>query len=86
METNSLCCPIIPEYNLGCDGKQIKKEPKEESWDLQEEEFKAADIPEVTKKLIAAEFLRLKRLRPTWKPSKAARKAGEKYNVKFVFE
>lgn len=39
-----------------------------------------------TKKLIAAEFIRLQRLHPKWKPSKLARKAGEKYNVKFTFE
>jgi hypothetical protein len=39
-----------------------------------------------TKKLIAAEYMRLIRLHPKWKNSKAMRKAGEKYNVKFIIE
>jgi hypothetical protein len=43
----------------------------------------ALAIPAETKKLIAAEYLRLIQLHPKWKNSKAMRKAGEKYNVKF---
>lgn len=44
------------------------------------------DISDATKKFIAAEYARLCRLHPNWKVSKAMRKAGEKYNVKFEFK
>jgi hypothetical protein len=60
--------------------------PKETPKDLQAEELNAANIPANTKKLIATEYMRLRGLHPKWKPSKAARKAGEKYNVKFDFK
>lgn len=40
-------------------------------------------IPADTKKLIATEYMRLIRLHPKWKNSKAMRKAGEKYSIKF---
>jgi hypothetical protein len=63
-----------------------EQQEKNKAWHLQGQELTTADIPEDTKKLIAAEFMRLKKLHPNWKPSKAARKAGEKYNVKFMFE
>ena len=58
-----------------------KKEP-----DPQAEALELSDMPANTKKLIAAEYMRLRRIHPKWKVSKAMRKAGEKYNVKFEFE
>jgi hypothetical protein len=45
-----------------------------------------ANIPDATKKLIAAEYMRLCRKHPNWKAHKAMRKAGEKYSVKFTFD
>jgi hypothetical protein len=63
-----------------------EQKEKAKAWHLQGQELTVADIPEDTKKLIATEYFRLKRLHPNWKPSKAERKAGEKYNVKFMFE
>jgi hypothetical protein len=86
MNSNSLCNVKLPEYNLGCDGKPIPKEPKPNNRDLQLKELEAAtDIPEEKRKLIADEFMRLGKKYPTWKAHKLIRKAGEKYNVKFEF-
>jgi hypothetical protein len=78
-------------YTISNPGEAIhaltpEQREKDKAWHLQGKELEVADIPEDTKKLIAAEYMRLKRLHPNWKPSKAARKAGEKYNVKFMFE
>jgi hypothetical protein len=78
---------MVPISNPYPDSKSLQDQfERNKAWHLQEQELTAADLPEDTKKLIAAEYKRLKRLHPTWKPSKAARKAGEKYNVKFMFE
>lgn len=80
---NGLMVPLDAHLKAGGKLPEVK-EPTVH--DLQLKELTAADIPEATKKLIAAEFIRLQRLHPNWKPSKMARKAGEKYNVKFEFE
>lgn len=58
----------------------------EKKLDPQAEAIELTNIPEATKRLIAAEYMRLRRLHPNWKLSKTARKAGEKYSVKFEFE
>ena len=83
---NSLCNVKLPPYNLGCDGKPIPKEPKQNNRELQAKDLDAASIPDATKKLIAAEYKRLCKQHPSWKAHRLMRKAGEKYNVKFVFE
>lgn len=68
--------------------KAINPELKEKqnNRELQAKELDAANIPDDTKKLIAAEYMRLCRLHPKWKNSKTMRKAGEKYSIKFEFE
>ncbi len=45
----------------------------------------ASDIPEEKRRLIAIEFARLRKKYPKWKGHKIARRAGEKYGVKFNF-
>ena len=60
--------------------------PPKKEVDPQAEALEIAEMPADTKKLIAAEYLRLRRIHPKWKLSKTMRKAGEKYNVKFEFE
>jgi hypothetical protein len=46
----------------------------------------AADLPIELKRKITIEYMRLRQIHPGWKPKKLARKAGEKYNVKFEFQ
>ncbi len=58
-------------------------EPEKEA-DPQMKELELADMPADTKKLIAAEYMRLRKRHANWKVSKAMRKAGEKYSVKFI--
>lgn len=88
-------CDYVPKvkalYAIGNPGEPIpaltpEQQEMNKAWQLQGKELEVADIPADTKKLIAAEYVRLKRLHPNWKPSKAARKAGEKYSVKFDFK
>lgn len=86
MNSNSLCGAKLPIYNVGCDGKPIPKEPKQNNRELQAKELEAANIPEETKRKIATEYMRLCRQHPDWKAHRLMRKAGEKYNVKFEFE
>jgi hypothetical protein len=59
--------------------------PKENYHEQATKDLEASSIPDDLKKLIAAEYVRLRGLHPEWKIYKAMRKAGEKYNVKFEF-
>jgi hypothetical protein len=88
MENINTCPRVLPGNYVGCDGQPIKQVPdtNQDNHRLQAKELEAADIPDHTKKLIAVEYIRLCRLHPKWKAYKAMRKAGEKFNVKFVFE
>lgn len=70
--------------NLIPPNMELQRE-KAKASDLQLKELNAADISAETKKLIAGEYVRLRRLHPKWRVSKAMRKAGEKYSIKFVF-
>jgi hypothetical protein len=66
--------------------KPVVEIEKEKEGDFHLKQLDASGISADTKKLIASEYMRLRRLHPGWKVLKAMRKAGEKYNVKFEFE